>query len=83
MMSVLARMRHRAAGLLLLVLALLLSSCGWHLSMAIPGGPGTGPGSPSTCRCRTLAIGGNSRVMVADVWVRIDPRDQVETGWPR
>lgn len=60
MMSVLARMRvmrHRAwQGLVLLVLALLLSSCGWRgiSNVAIPGGPGTGPGpTPSTCRCRT------------------------------
>lgn len=51
MMSVLARMRvmrHRAwQGLVLLVLALLLSSCGWRgiSNVAIPGGPGTGPGS--------------------------------------
>lgn len=77
MMSVLARMRvmrHRAwQGLVLLVLALLLSSCGWRgiSNVAIPGGPGTGPGSYTIYvqMPDTLAINGNSRVMVADVWV--------------
>lgn len=76
-MSVLARMRvmrHRAwQGLVLLVLALLLSSCGWRgiSNVAIPGGPGTGPGSYTIYvqMPDTLAINGNSRVMVADVWV--------------
>ncbi|MXI79669.1 MCE family protein [Mycobacterium tuberculosis] len=67
-------MRHRAwQGLVLLMLALLLSSCGWRgiSNVAIPGGPGTGPGSYTIYvqMPDTLAINGNSRVMVADVWV--------------
>jgi len=66
------RIRHRTwQGLVLLVVALVLSSCGWRgiSNVAIPGGPGTGSGSfvvyvqvPDT-----LAINGNSKVMVADV----------------
>jgi len=66
--------RHRAwQGLVLLVAALVLSSCGWRgiSNVAIPGGPGTGGDSyiiyvqvPDT-----LAINGNSKVMVADVYV--------------
>src|SRR5690348_16146161 len=66
------RIRHRTwQGLVLLVVALVLSSCGWRgiSNVAIPGGPGSGSGSfvvyvqvPDT-----LAINGNSKVMVADV----------------
>ncbi len=60
-------------GLILLVTALMLSSCGWRgiASVPIPGGPGSESGSykiyvqvPDT-----LAINGNSRVQVADVFV--------------
>src|ERR1700742_3397927 len=67
-------LRHRAwQGAVLLVAALVLSSCGWRgiSNVAIPGGPGSGAGSyrvyvqvPDT-----LAINGNSKVMVADVFV--------------
>jgi phospholipid/cholesterol/gamma-HCH transport system substrate-binding protein len=67
--------RHRTwQALVLLVAALVLSSCGWRgiSNVAIPGGPGSGgPGAydiyvqvPDT-----LAINGNSKVMVADVAV--------------
>jgi phospholipid/cholesterol/gamma-HCH transport system substrate-binding protein len=60
-------------GLILSVTALMLSSCGWRgiASVPIPGGPGSQSGSyqiyvqvPDT-----LAINGNSRVQVADVFV--------------
>ena len=64
--------RHRTwQALVLLVVALVLSSCGWRgiSNVAIPGGPGSGGGAwtiyvqvPDT-----LAINGNSKVMVADV----------------
>lgn len=59
--------------LVLLVVAMVLSSCGWRgiSNVTIPGGPGSGEGSyviyvqvPDT-----LAINGNSKVMVADVTV--------------
>jgi phospholipid/cholesterol/gamma-HCH transport system substrate-binding protein len=66
--------RHRASqALVLLVAALLLSSCGWRgISMVtIPGGPGSGAGSYTVYVQvpDTLAINGNSKVMVADVYV--------------
>ena len=66
--------RHRAwQGLVLLVAALVLSSCGWRgiSNVAIPGGPGTGAGSYTVYVQvpDTLAINGNSKVMVADVFV--------------
>ena len=66
--------RHRAwQGLVLLVAALALSSCGWRglPNVPVPGGPGTGSGS-YTIYVQvpdTLAINGNSKVMVADVYV--------------
>jgi len=66
--------RHRSwQALVLLVAALALSSCGWRgiSNVAIPGGPGTGSGS-YTLYVQvpdTLAINGNSKVMVADVFV--------------
>src|SRR6201999_4174060 len=69
-----ALIRHRAwQGLVLLVIAMVLSSCGWRgiSNVAIPGGPGDGPGS-YTIYVQvpdTLAINGNSKVMVADVFV--------------
>jgi phospholipid/cholesterol/gamma-HCH transport system substrate-binding protein len=60
-------------GLVLLVAALVLSSCGWRgiSNMAIPGGPGSGGGSYTVYvqMPDTLAINGNSKVMVADVVV--------------
>jgi phospholipid/cholesterol/gamma-HCH transport system substrate-binding protein len=66
--------RHRAwQGLALLVAALVASSCGWRgiSNVPIPGGPGGGAGS-YTLYVQvpdTLAINGNSKVMVADVSV--------------
>ncbi|WP_232320908.1 virulence factor Mce family protein [Mycobacterium shimoidei] len=66
--------RHRAwQGLILLMAALMLSSCGWRgiSNVSIPGGPGTGAGSYTVYVQvpDTLAINGNSKVMVADVFV--------------
>jgi len=66
--------RHRACqGLALLVAALVLSSCGWRgiSNVPIPGGPGSGAGSYTVYVQvpDTLAINGNSKVMVADVFV--------------
>ncbi|QUR69522.1 virulence factor Mce family protein [Mycobacterium spongiae] len=59
--------------MVLLAIAVMLSSCGWRgiSNVAIPGGPGAGPGSYTVYvqMPDTLAINGNSRVMVADVWV--------------
>ena len=57
----------------MLVAALALSSCGWRglPNVPVPGGPGTGSGS-YTIYVQvpdTLAINGNSKVMVADVYV--------------
>jgi phospholipid/cholesterol/gamma-HCH transport system substrate-binding protein len=67
-------MRHRAwQGLVLGVAALVLSSCGWKgiSNVAIPGGPGSGSGAMTIYvqMPDTLAINGNSKVMVADVFV--------------
>ena len=70
--------RHRAwQGLVLLVVALVLSSCGgvwpWKgiSNVQLPGGPGSGGGSYTVYvqMPDTLAINGNSKVMVADVFV--------------
>src|SRR5271156_6685482 len=66
--------RHRAwQGLALIVAALMLSSCGWRgiSNVQIPGGPGTGADSYTVYVQvpDTLSIDGNSRVMVADVFV--------------
>src|ERR1700753_3602786 len=66
--------RHRAwQGMALLVAATLLSSCGWRgiSNVAIPGGRGSGSGSYTVYVQvpDTLAINGNSKVMVADVFV--------------
>ncbi|MEE6135824.1 virulence factor Mce family protein [Mycobacterium sp. 050128] len=74
MSGVAALIRHRAwQAMVLLVAATVLSSCGWRgiSNVAIPGGPGDGPGS-YTIYVQvpdTLAINGNSKVMVADVFV--------------
>jgi phospholipid/cholesterol/gamma-HCH transport system substrate-binding protein len=59
--------------LVLLLATALLSSCGWRgiSNVAVPGGPGTGSGA-YTLYVQvpdTLAINGNSKVMVADVFV--------------
>src|SRR6516164_5930212 len=65
--------RRRAWQGLVLLAALALSSCGWRglPNVPVPGGPGTGSGS-YTIYVQvpdTLAINGNSKVMVADVYV--------------
>ncbi|SOJ52809.1 Lipoprotein LprN [Mycobacterium simulans] len=73
-MRILRTMRHRGwQGLVLLVVAMVLSSCGWRgiSNVSIPGGPGSGEGA-YTLYVQvpdTLAINGNSKVMVADVTV--------------
>jgi phospholipid/cholesterol/gamma-HCH transport system substrate-binding protein len=66
--------RHRAwQGLVLLGVALVASSCGWRgiSNVSIPGGPGTGSDSYTVYvqMPDTLAINGNSKVLVADVFV--------------
>jgi phospholipid/cholesterol/gamma-HCH transport system substrate-binding protein len=66
--------RYRAwQGLVLLVAALVLSSCGWRgiSNVPIPGVPGSASGSYTVYVQvpDTLAINGNSKVMVADVAV--------------
>lgn len=72
-MSVMGAVLRRRSwqALVLLMVAMMLSSCGWRgiSNVTIPGGPGSGEGSyvlyvqvPDT-----LAINGNSKVMVADV----------------
>ncbi|KAA8967490.1 virulence factor Mce family protein [Mycobacterium sp.] len=66
--------RHRAwQGMALGGSALMLSSCGWQgiSNVQIPGGPGSGPGSYTVYvqMPDTLALNGNSKVMVADVVV--------------
>jgi len=65
--------RHGGQGLALLLVALVASSCGWRgiSNVTIPGGPGSGKNS-YTIYVQvpdTLAINGNSKVMVADVFV--------------
>lgn len=67
-------LRHRAwQGLVLLVAALVLSSCGWRgiSNVPLPGGPGSGSGSYVVYvqMPDTQHIDGNSKVMVADVFV--------------
>jgi phospholipid/cholesterol/gamma-HCH transport system substrate-binding protein len=66
--------RRRAwQGAALVVVALVASSCGWRgiSNVPIPGGRGSGAGSYTVYVQvpDTLAINGNSRVMVADVYV--------------
>ncbi|MCV7077956.1 virulence factor Mce family protein [Mycobacterium szulgai] len=73
-MGIARMVRYRSwQALVLLVVAMVVSSCGWRgiSNVTIPGGPGSGEGSyviyvqvPDT-----LAINGNSKVMVADVTV--------------
>ena len=70
----LSKGRHRIwRSLVLLVSAMLLSSCGWHgiSNVSLPGGPGDGSGAYTLYvqMPDTLAIDGNSKVMVADVFV--------------
>jgi phospholipid/cholesterol/gamma-HCH transport system substrate-binding protein len=71
---VIASVRQRIwRGLVLVVAALVLSSCGWRgiANVPIPGGPGTAAGSYTVYvqMPDTLALNGNSRVLVADVFV--------------
>jgi phospholipid/cholesterol/gamma-HCH transport system substrate-binding protein len=66
--------RHRGwHALVLLVTAVVLSSCGWHgiSNVSLPGGPGDSSGAYTVYvqMPDTLAIDGNSRVQVADVFV--------------
>jgi phospholipid/cholesterol/gamma-HCH transport system substrate-binding protein len=74
MTAVSSRVRHRVwQGLVLLVIALVMSSCGWRgiSNLSLPGGPGTGVNS-YTIYVQvpdTLAINGNSKVLVANVFV--------------
>src|ERR1700720_1203510 len=68
------QVRHRIwQGLALLVAAMVLSSCGWRgiSNVELPGGPGGGGGGYTVYvqMPDTLAINGNSKVMVADVFV--------------
>jgi phospholipid/cholesterol/gamma-HCH transport system substrate-binding protein len=69
-----SKVRHRTwQGLVFLVAAMVLSSCGWRgiSNVSLPGGPGGGSGSYTVYvqMPDTLAINGNSKVMVADVFV--------------
>jgi phospholipid/cholesterol/gamma-HCH transport system substrate-binding protein len=82
------KVRHRIwHGCVLLVAAAVLSSCGWHgiSNVSLPGGPGSGSGAYTVYvqMPDTLAIDGNSRVMVADVFVgsirKIELRNWVAT----
>ena len=74
MKRLMCQTRHRAwQGLALLAAALVLSSCGWRgiSNVQIPGGPGSGAGSYTIYvqMPDTLALNGNSKVMVADIFV--------------
>ncbi|WIM86979.1 virulence factor Mce family protein [Candidatus Mycobacterium wuenschmannii] len=74
MRVILCKVRHRIwQSLVLLVAALVLSSCGWKgiSNVSLPGGPGSGAhGYTLYVQVPdTLAINGNSKVMVADVFV--------------
>ncbi|MDT5084248.1 MAG: phospholipid/cholesterol/gamma-HCH transport system substrate-binding protein, partial [Mycobacterium sp.] len=69
-----SQVRHRTwQGLVFAVAAMVLSSCGWRgiSNVELPGGPGSGGGSYTLYvqMPDTLAINGNSKVMVADVFV--------------
>lgn len=73
-MGLLGKFRYRSwQVLVLLVCAVLLSSCGWKgiSQVPIPGAPGSGDGAYVVYAQvpDTLAINGNSKVMVADVEV--------------
>lgn len=74
MIALVRLIRHRAwQGLVLLAVAVVLSSCGWKgvSNVSIPGGPGGGSNAYTVYVQvpDTLAINGNSKVMVADVFV--------------
>jgi phospholipid/cholesterol/gamma-HCH transport system substrate-binding protein len=86
--QIVGAVRHRAwQALVLLVAAATLSSCGWRgiSNVELPGGPGNGSGAYTVYvqMPDTLAINGNSRVMVADVFVgsirRIELKNWVAT----
>ncbi|HEU4360428.1 MAG TPA: virulence factor Mce family protein [Mycobacterium sp.] len=67
-------LRHRVwQALVLLVAASVLSSCGWRgiANVSLPGGPGSGADSYTVYvqMPDTMALNGNSKVMVADVFV--------------
>lgn len=69
-----ARLRHRIfQSIALLTGVLMLSSCGWRgiANVSLPGVPGTGADSYTIYvqMPDTLALNGNSKVMVADVFV--------------
>src|SRR5271170_3963721 len=69
-----SKVRNRIwQGLVFLVAAMILSSCGWRgiSNVELPGGPGGGGGGYTVYvqMPDTLAINGNSKVMVADVFV--------------
>jgi phospholipid/cholesterol/gamma-HCH transport system substrate-binding protein len=71
---VLCQVRQRGwQALVLSVAAMVLSSCGWHgiSNVSLPGGPGDSAGAYTVYvqMPDTLAINGNSKVMVADVFV--------------
>ena len=73
-MSALRAIRHRSwRGLAFGMATLTLSSCSWKgiSNVTIPGGPGTGANSYTVYVQvpDTLAINGNGKVMVADVYV--------------
>jgi phospholipid/cholesterol/gamma-HCH transport system substrate-binding protein len=74
MRVMLSKARHRIwQSLVLLIATMILSSCGWHgvSNVSLPGGPGDSSGSYTVYvqMPDTLAIDGNSKVMVADVFV--------------
>lgn len=72
MRVMMCKARHRIwQGVVLLVAGMVLSSCGWKgiSNVSLPGGPG-GDGYTLYVQVPdTLAINGNSKVMVADVFV--------------
>ena len=74
MRVMISKVRRRTwQSMVLLLATMLLSSCGWHgiSNVSLPGGPGSGSGAYTVYvqMPDTLAIDGNSRVMVADVFV--------------
>lgn len=74
MRVIICTVRHRIRqSMVLLVAATVLSSCGWKgiSNVGLPGGPGGGDGAYTIYvqMPDTLAINGNSKVMVADVFV--------------
>src|SRR5271169_4644564 len=71
---VVGQLRHRIRqGLVLLLAAIVLTSCGWRgiANVPLPGGPGSGANKMTIYvqMPDTLALNANSRVRVADVFV--------------